>query len=255
MDSITEKFSVFDFFNLMIGGALFWLGLGICNPLQVIELVTTIANFVGDSDFILFVAIALFIGCSLIAGIIINEIAHWLFDSKLQLERKLIENCLNRNQLIKNDVKLQIFRKKANIYLNVSNYDITDIFTSDQCSTYFAYCIYYLHVHGQDKKTEKLRETQGLSELLTLVFAAIPITSFIIQILSDTNSLSVNQTISLYTLFGWFTFVLFRRSKRAMENRLKMVLAVYDACVDMNDCTEHSVKQLTKKKKDKKHLY
>lgn len=239
MDSVTEKFSVFDFFNLIIGGSVFWLGLGICNYFQVIEVSTSIASFIGDADFMLFIAIILFLGCSLVAGTVINEIAHWCFDTKFHRERTLIENCLNKNKLIKNDVKLEKFREKAQKYLNVEKLELDKDFTADQCSTYFAYCIYYLHVRDQDKKIEKLRETQGLSELLTLVFASIPVSSIIIYVFSGTNCLYIIPTVLICILFAVFACAFFRRTERAMENRIKMVLAVHDACVDMEDQQQH----------------
>ena len=235
MDSVTEKFSVFDFFNLIIGGSVFCLGLGICNYRQVIEVSTSIASFIGDSDFMLFIAIILFLGCSLVAGTVINEFAYWIFDKLFPRKRILIETCLNKDQLIKNDFRLQIFRKKAQKYLNVDKIDLDIDFTADECSTYFAYCIYYLHVHDKDKKAEKLRETEGLSELLTLVFALIPVTSIIIYIFSGANCLYMIPTVLFYVLFAVCACAFFSRTKRAMENRIKMVLAVYDACVDMED--------------------
>lgn len=238
MDSITDKFSVFDFFNYIIGGFVFWLGLGICNYSQAMEFSISIASVVGDSDFLLFVTIVLFIGCSLVTGTVINEIANWIFNTKLQWEKNLIDTCLNKSKLIKNEIKLDIFRKKANDYLDIDVLDINEDYSIDQCSTYFAYCVYYLHVRGLDKKTEKLRETQGLSELLTLVFASVPISSIIIQILSGTTCLNIKPFFYIYALFALCACAFLRRTKRAMENRIKMVLAVYDACVNMKDCKD-----------------
>ena len=239
MDGVTEKFSVFDFFNLIIGGSVFLLGLGICNYSQVIEVSTSIIALIGDSDFLLVAAITFFLGCALIAGTVINEIAHWCFDTMLYRERTLIETCLNKDKLINNDFRLQRFREKAQKYLKVQKLELQEEFTTDQCSTYFAYCIYYLHVRDRDKKTEKLRETQGLSELLTLVFVLIPISSIIMYTFSGTKCLYIKPTVLIYTIFAVFACAFFRRARRAMENRLKMVLAVYDACVDMEDQQQH----------------
>lgn len=235
MDSITEKFSVFDFFNLIIGGSTFLLGLGICNYSQLTRFVPAIACLIDDSDFMLFIGTTLFLGCALVAGTVINEFAYWIFDTMLHWERTLIETCLNKKQLIKNDIKLQVFREKAKKYLNIEKLELNEDFTTDQCSTYFAYCIYYLHVRGQDKKTEKLRETQGLSELLTLVFASIPILSITLHLLFGTSFLSIKPILFIYVLFLLFSYAFLRRFRRAMKNRIKMVLAVYDACVDKKD--------------------
>lgn len=239
LDSITEKFSAFDFFNLIIGGVVFWIGLGICNYSQAVSLCSSIAKLVGNSNFFLFITIVIFIACSLVAGTVINELAYWFFDIKMQYEKKLIETCLNNNKLIKHNVRLKIIRDKANDYFH-ENKKEDDIFTEDQCFTFFTHCVYYLHAHGQDKKTEKLRETEGLSELLTLVFAFIPVSSIIIHILLGTTYLALKPTLLIYMLFAIFFCAFLKRSIRAIENRIKMVLAVYDACVDINDC-ENSI--------------
>lgn len=234
MDGITEKFSVFDFFNLIIGGIVFIFGLWVCTPSQIADFYTSTVNTANNSWFSIFLAVVAFLGIALVFGMVITEIAHWIFDTKFHLEKTLIETSLNKNQLIKNSTKLAKFRQKAQAYLNVNQRELDNDFTTDECSAYFAYCVYYLHVHGQDKKTEKLREAQSLSELLTIVFVLIPISSIALHILAGAACLVIKPTVLLYLMFAVFALIFLRRSKRAMENRIKMVLAVYDACVDMN---------------------
>lgn len=246
MDGVTEKYSVFDFFNLIIGGVIFFVGLGICNHSQLAEIFTKIDILVGDSDFAIIFIIIFFVGCSLVIGTVINEFAHLLFCTMLQSEKKIIKACLNKGQLIHNDVKLEIFRDKAKKYLKADIDGLDKNFSDEQCSTFFAYCVYYLHVRGQDKKNEKLREAKGLSELLTLVFVSIPVLSIIIYHLSGAASLIDKFVLSCYFVFIIFSCAFFRRSKRATENRIRIVLAIYDACVDMEqgkECFSHSFSQ------------
>ncbi len=54
--------------------------------------------------------------------------------------------------------------------------------SNDEISTFFAHCIYYLHVNRKDEKTEEIRETQGFSELFACVFWSAPVFSLIICI-------------------------------------------------------------------------
>lgn len=232
MDSVTDKYSVFDFFNLIIGGFAFLLGLALCNYTQAVALRSSLISEFGDIESIAIIISVLFIGCSLIAGTVINEIMHFFFYTILKLEDKVFKNCLNKSGLIKNEYKLRDYREKAKEYLELTSINDDDDFTPAQCSAFFGHCIYYIHVRDKDRKTEKLREVKGLSELFAFVFFLIPTISFFIYIF--TNKLcSVNgTTMFFYTLFLIFGCIFFMRAQRALENRIKMVLAVYNACVD-----------------------
>ena len=244
MDSVTEKFSVFDFFNLIIGGIIFLLGVGSCHYAEVIAIGTVISELLSDNDFLLFVAIVLFISLSFIIGSTINELAHLFFVYILQWEKRMIEGCLNNNHLIENNIKLNVFREKAVNHFKIKEFATCENFSVEQCTTFFAYCVYYLHVRNQDKKTEKMRETQDLAELLTLVFALIPITSIIIYLFLGTSCLNPKPTFAIYILCVIFACAFLNRSKRAMENRIRMVLAIYDACIDKEkETTNHVVSQ------------
>ena len=164
MDSITEKFSVFDFFNLMIGGMIFLFGIGICKYPQAMMFCKALADLIGESTFLLIIAIILTIGISYVIGTVINEAAYFIFERRYILEKNIIESCLNRNGIIENSDKLKNYRKNAEEYFKICNSSIEQVFTAEQCSTYFAHCVYYLHVRNQDKKIEKLRETEGLAQ-------------------------------------------------------------------------------------------
>lgn len=231
MDSITEKFSVFDFFNLIIGGALFIIGIGVSNPQQISELCITLTSIVKIFDTSNVLSVVVFFALSLVVGTFLNEISNWLFERRLHLESVRIKACLQTNSLIHSKIRLERLQRKAKKHY-FSDDSKTD-FKEDECSGFYAHCVYYLHVHHQDMKTEKLRETQGLSELLTIVFAAIPITSIILYACYGIENIKLIQTVVLYLLCIVFAFTFFNRAKRALENRIKMVLAVYDACTDM----------------------
>ena len=239
MDSVTEKFSVFDFFNLIIGGSVFWMGLGLCHYSQTIECCDWIFGWLGglpdSSGIVLLVATVLLVGCFFVTGSVVNEIAYWWYHVRKDREKDKMNTCLKKNELVTNEAKLNIFRKKAREYFGLPEFGDDQDFTPDQCAAYFAYCIYYLHVRGVDKKTEKLRETQGLSELMTLVFALIPILSLIIHLVLNTYEKIDKYILVAYGLCVICVAAFSVRATRAMENRIRMALAVYDACVDMDE--------------------
>ena len=57
MDSVIEKFNVFDFLNLIIAGFVFLITLGLCHYTQVGLLAFELAKTIGDSDFLLIIVI------------------------------------------------------------------------------------------------------------------------------------------------------------------------------------------------------
>ena len=105
--------------------------------------------------------------------------------------------------------------------------------TAEENEAFFAHCEYVLHVNCLDKKTEKLRETQGLSELLMFVFWSIPVFStmvfiFRVRILGNVH---VNDCFVavIYILCVIFGFIFCYRYKISAENRIRMVLSIYEA--------------------------
>lgn len=125
-------------------------------------------------------------------------------------------------------------REKACTYLKLPESNLQ--LTTEQCSAFFTYCIYYLHVKGLDKKTEKLRETQGLSELFSCVFYLAPLVSIMIFAFQRLFSYDVNLVMQFVVSTCIFCFLMglifYKRYKIACRNRIRMVLSIYDACTE-----------------------
>lgn len=68
MDAVTEKFSVFDFFNLVIAGMVFWMLLGICHYSQLQILIKKFSLFISGSSLLLFATVVTFMGDAFIVG-------------------------------------------------------------------------------------------------------------------------------------------------------------------------------------------
>lgn len=84
------------------------------------------------------------------------------------------------------------------------------------------------HIKGADRKVEKLRETQGLSELLTCVFAIGFCENFIITIVRLYNHCDIGHMLIMVSVSACFTLVFYARYIISGKNRIKMVLSIYD---------------------------
>ena len=264
MDSITEKFSVFDFFNLLIAGMVFGFMIAVGQCFSIEEALVKMAEEIEKSKFLLVIAISLVISCSLVLGAIFQVIGekygkNWKetkinnclnkvsekndiqiiieklnerwenkyikrFQDKLSKEKEIFGNCLRMTRL----------KEKACDYLKI---EIPESFTPEQCNAFFVYCVYYLHIKGYDKKTEKLREVAGLSKLLSCAFTASLVINVGVWMEERINS-HVEKTNLVFVVFvGVISIAMavafWVRYKLTTENRIKMVLSIYSTLCEM----------------------
>lgn len=250
MDSITEKFSVFDYFNLLIGGMVFLFGLGLCGYPETKSILLNISNMISGSTFLLIIAMILFVCLSFVVGTVINEIGNWIFKGWLKWEQNLVKKCLISENVVGNNSKLKSYRKKAFKFLSsqVPDFDKEykgEVYTEDHCAYFFAYCSYYIQIHKLDKKAERLREVQGLSMLLACAFALVPFANLIFsKMLGKFNIYYGINPIVICVCF-FFAGVFARKHYCDIMNRVRMVLAVYDACIATENA-EHLTTQTVK---------
>lgn len=236
MDGITQKFNVYDFFNLVIAGFAFLIALGCCNYVQAIIVIKKMAKFVSDSNFLLIGFIAIVLEVSLIAGAFIQVIEHAIIKYSIPWEQKTINNCLNEDGIFHSKARTTRIRKKACMYLKKSME--TEELTASESVVFFVHCVYYLHIKGCDHKTERLRETQSLSSLLACGFMIAIIGSVLIYEWLDleTSCEAVYLRRIFITYFAclvlcvafWIRYII------SGTNRIRMVLSIYDALTDEN---------------------
>lgn len=115
-------------------------------------------------------------------------------------------------------------------------------------SYFFAYCIYYIQVCDKNKKTEKLRDIEGLSKSLSLTLSILSLVSVITTILLSIMEWQGIKTIwKLKAAYGTtgivFAFISIivcvicsiafdYRTERTLINRIRMTLAIYEAEMD-----------------------
>lgn len=234
MDSIMEKFSVVDFFNMIIGGFIFFLGMTVLAPdIRSYLKLDEERNFIEG-----ILLIAVFLALSYIVGLILYQIEQEIICKRLSYQNKMIEDCLINPKVVDNQCKLIIYTKKAKKYF-LDNDISTDAFcfTKEQCRCFFTYCIYYIHVRGLDWKTERMREIQNLSGILTAGFGMLSVIGFIVSITLSALCQNVLRYLIVTGAYMILTVVFYDKHRTDIRNRIRMVLAVYNASVDKENMT------------------
>lgn len=229
---MTEKFNVFDFFNLIIVGMIFITILGISNFYNAINLIKKISKAVLNNNLLEMSVIIVSLCVALIAGMLFQVIFQYMIKEKFQKEEKALWKKLNNGKLFDNEIRMNELLKEAKKYLNIKKSERS--LTDKQWSAFFAHCIYYLQIKNLDKKTEKLYETEGLSGLLACTFFSAALSNVVIIGIQKSffyNMVDLKIIITqivlgiiIYTILGiilYFRYIFVNRS------RIKMVFSIY----------------------------
>lgn len=225
MDGVTEKFSVFDFFNLIIVGIIFITILGIANYYQAIIMLKKIAEIVAEDKLLEAGTIIVFLCVSLVIGMIFQVIFQYIKE-KMNLEKEILSN----KRLFDNEIRMEEVKKEAKQYFNIKKQE--QELTDKQWIAFFAYCTYYLQIKKLDKKTERMYETEGLTALLACTFLVTAVLNILIVIIQqmffetdiDLQVLiaKIGVGIILYIIIG---IMLFYRYNILNKNRIKMIFS------------------------------
>lgn len=226
MDSVMEKFGVVDFFNLLIAGVVFLTGSGLYDA----EIDAHLAFFEKDSRFPLALTVPVALAVCYVLGLVLHEINYGIFKNRIQ--EKLASRCLIDESVVGNSEKFDIYIKKAAMFFQSK--DPSTEYTSEQCLCYFAHCLYYIQVRGQSKKTELLRDVQSLSGVLMVTFGTLCICGIPWLLLCpSTDEMLLKRRIITLLASAVLAVVFYRKHKRDVLNRVRMILAIYDVCKDM----------------------
>ena len=146
MDGFFEKFSVYDFFNLLASGIIFLLGL---LALGLLEL-TTLADFLSTNTEMQWVLFILILGGCYLIGTIVQQIGSIAFERRYSNGITSTVLC-NRYSVLTNLIKLEVHQKYARMLFQAKGIPFDgDCFSGWHCEYYFAYCSYY--IHNQNKR-------------------------------------------------------------------------------------------------------
>ena len=232
MDSVIEKFSIYDFFNLLFSGGIFIAGLHLLG-FPLLEIVYSDIHL-PESE-IIFCTIVLLL-CYVI-GFALQAIST-IIGKEDRLQSKMTSTfLLDGNNVIVNPEKLKIYQTKAKELFRRKNIHVKDNnFSPEQCEYFFSYCIYFIQVHGQNKKTEKMRSLKGLSSLWLMCFSLLSIlgairVSYLIALQTTLQLLYLPIFSTL--IYCALVYISYFRLKIDITYWIKMLLSVYEVCSEI----------------------
>ena len=237
MDGVLNKFSVFDFFNLIATGAIFSIGLEL---LEISIYDYLISYVIGKNEAIIDIifSIAVITGICYIFGCCLQDIGNAIEKKYCRIHRNIISTFLNKPEIVGNEIKRMLYREKARkLFKEKMIFTIpeqNENFSGEQCRYFFSHCEYYLQVNEFNKKTEKMYEIQGLANMLMVCFGFLSIGGcFRLYYLFMTKS-DVTQTLILSIIFSVLCIIFYFRMKKVILYRVRMILSTYDVSTDKN---------------------
>lgn len=239
MDAIFEKFSLYDFFNVIFSGGIFLLGLHVIGIFSL----SYIEKEIGLPSCDIIVYAVIFFLCYIV-GACLQLIGSWLTRKKgyFQFQSRMTSSVLNDKEIFDNNsCKLTVYRGLANKIFKRKGIAVEKgIYTAEQCEYFFAYCSYYIQIHGHSNKTEKMRALKGLDCLWMVCFAALSIITWARCIYLLSFGLVDNMIAAFVCgiIFPALSIISYHKMKADVTYWIKMVLATYELCSDENKDNE-----------------
>ncbi len=242
----SEQLGIYDFFNVLVYGAIFVCGICVIN--------TDINNYLWcDLTFPKGLGIALMI---YIVGMILQEFGSFYDRKRTKIYKNMSRSILKgdlddkykletTNIIIKNPIVLKQYRELSkNILKDYVDTSDEKYVENDYANGFmFSICQYYVSVHGKDKKIERIRALFSMSKTLSVCFFVLALLTAISLLFNTVSSINITNIIG-FSMFGCekcvdkiilcaiFTGIgyIFRyRTKRTMKNFLLILMGTYDA--------------------------
>ena len=239
MESVIEKLGFFDFFNLIIVGMFtivgcfsitYQFGCGISRGVALY-----LVNTVQVNTILVALCIVSIIAISYIVGMLCQEV-YSLIDNELFFIT-LITHLFQMDSCINNQIKRERYAALAKIIFERNDIDYSNALSTEWCwelnNYFFTYCLYQLQIRGLNKKTEKLRDIEGLAKSFcasTIILLAVLLGSGFASWNTFTLPRFVFVMESLLLLVISIIFHEYR--KRALKNRIRMTLSLYESVYD-----------------------
>lgn len=263
METFIEQQGFYDYINHFITGAIFLIGIELIllpfEALSAIQLIYQIIDQMFTTENLNTVlwnaclVIFLLVICFLI-GTLFQEVYSLIYQKKsreriAEASQNGVEKFISRLLFktdkaawsdrifeetgpITNNLKRQVYIEYAKkLAMEKELFPDNQIELNRSFATYFfGYCVYYIQVRNQNQKTEKLRDIEGLSMSLSLVFLILTVISVLTLIpalrLSCVSHIIYAAICSLG--YAFFSIIFDCHTEKAMKNRIRMTLAVYE---------------------------
>lgn len=253
MEESVGKLGIIDFFNVLFASCIFMIGFWWLFP-NFFELYGEFKNDYEKEAYVGIIIIAFFI------GLILQQFGSFLDQKCFHIKSNVIENFLKlsnlkevtkSNDIIDNDIKFAVYRNYGKSILKNKGIDIEKDFDEQQCKFVYAYCVYYTESKGKNGKYEKMRGLFDLSRTLVGVSEALAFLGFIKCILSIILWQKISclwiSTVQIF-VFMIIESIFYKRAEKIMKYKARMLMEVYDICMenDNRDCIEND--EVNKKK-------
>ncbi len=252
-----SQLGIQDFFNVLFSGGYFGVSVSVIfSNLWDKYIESDMNNFKYVCIFLIFYALGLClqeIGSffdSRVLKIKKNALSHFLWGKEKYYNDVLRKNILfsfcskvdrkhklfyKDSTIINNECKELIYRGHGKDILENKEIEFGDEFTEQQSKFIYAYCLYYIEVLGKNKKYEKMRGLYDMAITLcstSCIIGGIGICKLIMDSICN-NMENLWIDILYIIVFLIVAIVFYCRAEKLMKYKTRMLMQVYDTCVDM----------------------
>lgn len=241
MESVVNKLGFFDFFNSIIVGMFTIIGC-FCITLQFgWEISKKCFKYLVDQKEvnILFLGLCIFslITTSYMLGILCHEFFN-ICTLKRNTFKKIITRLFEKDSCIENPkrrdryavIAKSIFDNNGINYKTTKGHKPYVVWDYELNNYFFTYCLYQVQIRGLDRKTEKLRDIEGLSKSFCVSSAVLFFVLIIVGIVSwNTNPVPILWVLgeAMLLLISSILFYVYRI--KSLKNRVRLTLSLFDA--------------------------
>lgn len=230
MDGFFEKFSIYDFFNLLGSGLVFMMGLVAVDIIPVNDLLVQLGG-VADLEWLAIIAV---LGICYLLGTAFQQISSLVFEKRYC--NKLTSSILHEGKtVVDNELKLKVHQEKARKLFSQKKISSKEKdFSPEHCNYYFAYCSYYIQNHNNHHKAEKMRGLRGMYALLIVCFCTLATSAVIKACICVISAEPVVRQLACLVIFVFLFLLCIRAYRENVRYWIKMVLGVYEVCDDID---------------------
>lgn len=131
-------------------------------------------------------------------------------------------------------MKIQQYSKYAKDILSKKEIDVSKDFTPEQTGYVYSYIEYYIEHENRNKKFEKMRALYGMSKsLFCCMFFVLALCIIGCTPIVNNEYLIGHKKAILIIIYAIIsTFVYYFRARRCMYYRIRMMMGVYEACIE-----------------------
>lgn len=242
--NFSEQLGIYDFFNVIISGAVFVFSLCAINSnfnSLIFEDITPIKGL----------GIVLFI---YIIGLILQGVSAFV-DKRILgyytgMNRSIIKDSFDENgkkkptnDIIDNSLLIEQYRKHADAVLGDlggvdKKSDLVRYNNDEVNGFFFSVCQYYVAVNGKDRKVEKMRALYSMSKTLGVCFGLLTFITILFlpdNIFGKSFEDACNIDKIVVFIFAGMSVFFIWRAKEIMRRFLLVLLGTYDAIIRLEN--------------------